>query len=57
MKRDLVYRSQYHLHELETLLHAIGEEHHAPDILTEMRAKGIGGQLRGRARIRFDLDL
>ncbi|MDQ0346646.1 rhamnan synthesis F family protein [Ancylobacter vacuolatus] len=57
LKRDLVFRSQYHLHEVETLLHATGEESHAPEILTDMRVKGVGAQLRGRARMRFLLDL
>ncbi|WP_425105937.1 rhamnan synthesis F family protein [Ancylobacter sp.] len=57
IKRDLLFRLQYQLHEIESLLNIVGAEGHTADIITEMRAKGIGFQLRGRARQRFLLDL
>lgn len=57
IKRDLLFRVQYHLHEIESLLNIVGAEGHTADIITEMRAKGIGFQLRGRARQRFLLGL
>lgn len=57
IKRDLLYRGQYHMHEIEALLHALGAEGHEQEILTEMRVKGIGAHLRGRARLRYELDL
>jgi hypothetical protein len=57
IKRDLLFRQQYHLHEIESLLNIVGAEGHTADIITEMRAKGIGFHLRGRARQRFLLDL
>ena len=57
IKRDLLFRSQYHAHEIEMLLNEVGAEDHVAEILTEMRRKGIGAELRGLARERLLLGL
>ncbi|WP_371348144.1 hypothetical protein [Ancylobacter sp. IITR112] len=57
IKRDLLFRQQYHLYELEALLRAGDTEGRETEILAEYGAKGIGYQLQGRARLRFLLEL
>ncbi|WP_428032107.1 hypothetical protein [Ancylobacter sp.] len=57
LKRDLMFRGLYRMHELETLLRTVGAEGHDEEILADMRRKGVGSQLLGRARQRFLLDI
>ena len=45
IKRDLVYRAQYSLYDVEDCLEEVGHEGHLDDILADMRRKGNGLQL------------
>ena len=45
IKRDLVYRAQYTLYDVENCLKAAGHEDHLHEILSDMRRKGAGSQL------------
>ncbi len=54
IKRDLVYRLQYHLSDIEYLLTEIDDEGRANEILTDMRKKGVGTELTGWKRRKFN---
>jgi len=53
IKRDLVYRAQYSLYDVEACLEAAGHEDHLEDILSDMRRKGPGNQLPLIKKIQF----
>jgi hypothetical protein len=40
MKRDLLYRMQFSIHEIEYILEETGSEGHQEEIISELRAKG-----------------
>ncbi|MBT1157331.1 hypothetical protein J1C56_17200 [Aminobacter anthyllidis] len=54
MKRDLVYRLQFDIDEIEKNLIDVGHEGHLADILSDMKRKGVGDQLRSTERRLFD---
>jgi hypothetical protein len=54
LKRDLVYRLQYSIYEVDASLKAIGHEGHLTEILSDMRRKGVGNQLPFLKRIQFN---
>lgn len=54
MKRDLVYRLQFDIGEIEQNLIDVGHEAHLADILSDMTRKGSGDQLRSTRRLLFD---
>jgi hypothetical protein len=54
MKRDLVYREQYSIYDIESMLGELGDEGHTASILTEMRRKGVGSQLKGWKRLQYN---
>jgi len=55
MKRDLLYRLQFSIYEIEKNLTDVGHEGHLSEILSEMKRKGLGSQLPLFKRIRFSL--
>lgn len=57
MKRDLLYRLQYDIYEVETILDDVGHEGQKQKILMDMRRKGQGTELTGIRRRKFDVGL
>jgi hypothetical protein len=53
IKRDLVYRVQYSIYDVENCLETCGHEDHLDDILSDMRRKGAGNQLPLIKKIQF----
>jgi hypothetical protein len=53
IKRDLVYRAQFSIYDVEHCLKAIGHEDHLDEILSDMRRKGNGNQLPLLKKIQF----
>lgn len=53
IKRDLVYRMQYTIYEVESLLETVGHEGHLHEILSDMRRKGAGNQLPLLEKLQF----
>ncbi|CAN7675731.1 hypothetical protein LJR007_001809 [Aminobacter sp. LjRoot7] len=54
MKRDLLYRLQFDIYEIEHNLVDVGHEGHLVDILSDMKRKGPGYQLRSTRRRLFE---
>ncbi|MBZ9865448.1 rhamnan synthesis F family protein [Mesorhizobium sp. CA15] len=54
LKRDLVYRLQYSIYDVEACLRDLGHEGHLHEILSDMRRKGAGTQLSFLKRIQFN---
>jgi hypothetical protein len=54
MKRDLLYRLQFDIYEIEHNLVEVGHEGHLIDILSDMKRKGPGYQLRSTKRRLFE---
>lgn len=54
MKRDLFYRLQFGIYEIEQHLMDIGDNTHINDILTDMRKKGPGNHLTLLKRLLFN---
>jgi hypothetical protein len=54
LKKDLVYRLQYSIYEVESSLKDLGHEGHLHEILSDMRRKGAGNQLPFLKRIQFN---
>jgi hypothetical protein len=53
VKRDLVYREQFTLTELESNLTAVGFTEHLDEVMSEVRRKGGGWLLGGMAWARY----
>jgi hypothetical protein len=53
IKRDLVYRAQFTIYDVEHCLKAVGHEGHLDEILSDMRRKGNGNQLPLFKKIQF----
>lgn len=53
IKRDLVYRVQFSIYDVENCLAAAGHEGHLQEILSDMRKKGVGNQLPLLKKIQF----
>ncbi|RUW93479.1 rhamnan synthesis F family protein [Mesorhizobium sp. M7A.F.Ca.US.010.02.1.1] len=53
LKRDLVYRLQYSIYDVEARLQELGHEGHIDEILSDMRRKGVGTQMGFLKRIQF----
>jgi hypothetical protein len=54
MKKDLVYREQFSLYDVEAMLEELGSEGHADEILSDFRRKGRGILMTGLKRRLFD---
>lgn len=54
LKKDLVYRLQYSIYDVESSLKDVGHEGHLHEILSDMRRKGAGNQLPFLKRIQFN---
>lgn len=53
VKRDLVYRLQFTIYEVERALLASGRADHVDEVLAEMRKKGVGSELPLLRRLQF----
>jgi len=53
MKRDLIFRDLYMLHEVEYFLRQMDNHKHIPEIMTDMRKKGSGQYLGRLDRWKF----
>ena len=54
MKRDLLYRLQFDIYEIEHNLVDVGHEGHLVEILSDMKRKGPGYQLRSTKKRLFE---
>lgn len=54
IKRDLVYRLQFSIYDIEQCLIEAGSDDHVEEILSELRKKGPGSQLPFLKRIQFE---
>jgi hypothetical protein len=57
LKRDLVYREQFTLYEVERILAELGLAEHRAEIADEIRQRGSAAHLKGLARRRYRLNL
>ena len=57
LKRDLVYREQFNLYEVERMMTELGFVEQFPLITDEIRRRGTGGHYKGFKRRRFRLGL
>ena len=57
MKRDLVFREQFNLYEVERMLSELGFVESVPMIADEIRRRGTGAHLKGFRRRRYQLGL
>jgi hypothetical protein len=57
LKRDLVYREQFSLYEVERMLAELGLAEYRAEIADEIRQRGSAAHLKGLARRRYRLNL
>jgi hypothetical protein len=57
LKRDLVYREQFSLYEVERMLAELGFAEYRAEITDEIRQRGSAAHLKGLARRRYRLNL
>jgi rhamnan synthesis protein F len=57
VKRDLVFREQFNLYEVERMLSELGVVEELPMIADDIRRRGTGGHLKGLKRRRYRLGL